>query len=95
MNVVLQVLYIALYCGFILLLARLVADFVRQFAREWEPRRPTIVVLECIYSATDPPLKWLRRHIPPVRILGGAALDLSFLLLIIVVLILISVVAAL
>jgi YggT family protein len=53
-----------------------------------------VVVLESIYTVTDPPLKLLRRWIHPVRI-GGAALDLAFMLLIIIVLILIQVVGAL
>lgn len=92
MSVVWQVLYIVLTCFFIVLLARLVMDWVRQLAREWRPaNRALIVVLECVYTVTDPPLKLLRRFIPPLR-LGGVALDLSFLALIIIVSILISVV---
>jgi YggT family protein len=93
-NVVWQVLYIVLYCFLGILLARLVMDWVRQLARDWQPGRAMIVVLECIYTITDPPLKFLRRHIPPLR-LGSVALDLSFLVLMITVLILISVVEVL
>ncbi|MEY9836013.1 YggT family protein [Streptomyces sp. 846.5] len=91
MNVVWQVLYIVLMVFFVILLARLVMDWVQQLAREWRPGRGMIVVLECIYTVTDPPLKLLRRFIPPLRF-GGVALDLSFLVLIIIVSILISVV---
>ena len=91
MGVVWQVLYIVLMCFFVLLLARMVMDWVQFFARDWRPGRAMVVVLESIYTVTDPPLKLLRRWIPPVRI-GGAALDLAFMLLIIIVLILIQVV---
>ena len=35
-----------------------------------------------MYTLTDPPLKLLRRIIPPLRV-GGVALDLSFLVLLI------------
>ena len=91
MNVVWQVLYIVLMVFFVILLARLVMDWVQQLAREWRPGRGMIVVLECIYTVTDPPLKLLRRYIKPLK-LGGVALDLSFLVLIIIVSILISVV---
>ena len=38
-----------------------------------------LVVLEVVYSITDPPIKALRRVIPPLRI-GSVALDLSFLI---------------
>ena len=53
-----------------------------------------VVVLEGTYTVTDPPLKLLRRFIPPLR-LGGVALDLSFFVLMIIVYILISIVGGL
>ena len=39
------------------------------------------MLLEVVYSITDPPIKALRRVIPPLR-LGNVALDLSFLIVI-------------
>ena len=69
---------------FFVLIARLVLDYVQMFARSWRPTGPVLVLAEVIYTITDPPLKALRRVIPPLRI-GGIALDLSFLVLIIVV----------
>ena len=39
---------------------------------------------EVIYTITDPPLKALRRVIPPLR-LGSITLDLSFLVLVVLV----------
>jgi YggT family protein len=42
-----------------------------------------LVVLEGVYSATDPPVKALRRVIPPLR-LGGVAIDLSFVALLLI-----------
>jgi YggT family protein len=70
--------------AFFLLLARLVFDYVFMFARNWRPSGPIVVLLELIYSVTDPPLKALRRVIPPLR-LGSVSLDLGFLVLIIAV----------
>jgi YggT family protein len=67
---------------FFLLLARLVFDYVFMFARSWRPRGPMVVLLEVIYSATDPPLKALRRVLPPLR-MGSVSFDLGFLVLII------------
>jgi YggT family protein len=94
MGTVLQVIQIALYCFFLVLLFRLVMDYVFQFARSWQPGKAMVVVLEATYTVTDPPLKLLRRFIPPLRF-GGVALDLSFFVLMIIVWILISVVGQL
>ena len=52
------------------------------FARSWSPAGPLLVLLEIVYSITDPPIKALRRVIPPLR-LGSVALDLSFLIVLI------------
>ncbi|AKG42402.1 membrane protein [Streptomyces xiamenensis] len=85
---------IALYCVLGLLLFRLVMDYVFMFARSWQPGRAMVVALEATYTVTDPPLKALRKVIPPLRF-GGVALDLSFFVLMIIVYILINVVAGL
>jgi YggT family protein len=91
MSVFAQVIYVALMVFLIVLIFRLVMDYVFQFARSWQPGKAMVVVLEAAYTVTDPPLKLLRRFIPPLR-LGGVALDLSFFVLMIIVYILISIV---
>ena len=58
---------------------RFVTEWVQVFARSWSPRGALLVALEGVYSVTDPPIKALRRFIPPLRI-GNFALDLSMLL---------------
>ncbi len=58
---------------------RFVTEWVQVFARSWSPRGVLLVALEAVYSVTDPPIKALRRVIPPLRI-GNFALDLSMLL---------------
>jgi YggT family protein len=58
---------------------RFVTEWVQVFARSWSPRGALLVALEAVYSVTDPPIKALRRVIPPLRI-GNFALDLSMLL---------------
>ena len=84
------VLYYALFFFWLLLLARIVAEMVRSFARQWVPVGPSAVALEVIFTVTDPPVKLLRRVIPVVRI-GGVGLDLSIMVLLLVVFILMSV----
>ena len=61
---------------------RFVIDWVQVFARSWVPRGPLLVLLEIVYSVTDPPIKALRRVVPPLRI-GNFALDLSFIMVMI------------
>lgn len=78
----------------VLLLARLVFEYVFLFARDFRPTGVLLVVVEVIYTITDPPVKLFRRFIPPLR-MGGIALDLSFMVLMLLVLILINVVAPL
>ena len=79
-----QVLELILWLFFVLLIARLVLDYVQMFARSWRPSGPLLVVAEIVYTITDPPLRALRKVIPPLRI-GSVSLDLSFLVLIVLV----------
>ena len=84
MGIVFGLVYIVLLLFLVALIVRLVFDWVQMFAREWRPRGPALVVAHAVYSVTDPPLKVLRRLIPPLR-LGGISLDLGFLILFIAV----------
>ena len=93
MQILGQLIYVLLWIFLVLLFVRLVVDWVQFFARSWEPSGILLVVLEGVYTATDPPLKALRRVIPPLR-LGGFALDLSFLLLIVIIYVLQALVVA-
>ena len=74
----------------VILVGRMIFGWVQVFAREWRPTGILLVLAEAIYTVTDPPLKFLRRFIPPLRI-GMVAMDLSFMVLFIVVLILLEV----
>lgn len=94
MLIVKAVLTYALYFFLLLLIGRLVFEYVQMFARSWRPTGFVLVLAEAVYTTTDPPLKLLRRYIPPLR-LGSVAIDLSFMVLVIVVLILIQVVSIL
>ena len=73
----------------VLLFVRLIVDWIQMFARQWTPHGPVLVVLEGVYTATDPPVKALRKVLPPLR-LGGVAIDLSFVALLLICYILLS-----
>jgi YggT family protein len=73
------ILYGLVWAFIALLWVRFVVDWVQVFARRWSPSGVLLVVLEAVYTITDPPIKALRKVIPPLR-LGSIMLDLSFLL---------------
>ncbi len=83
--------YLLLFAFWVVLLARIVAETVRSFAREWAPSGAVAVGLEVVFTVTDPPVKGLRRVVPSVP-LGGARLDVSIMVLLLVVYILMAVV---
>jgi YggT family protein len=90
---VLQIVHGALWVFIALMWIRFVVDWVQIFARSWAPSGFLLVVLEFVYSLTDPPIKALRRVIPPLRI-GTIAIDLSFIIVMIVAYVLLSIVGS-
>lgn len=75
-----QFLYDLIYLAIIFVIARFVVDWVQLLARQWHPRGFVAVLCEVIFSVTDPPLRALRKVIPPIR-LGGVMLDVSAMVL--------------
>ena len=93
MNYVGQVTHGILWLFIALLWVRFVFDWVQVFARDWRPRGVLLVMLEVVYSITDPPILLVRRYVPPLR-LGAIQLDLAFILVLISVYLLRSLNAA-
>jgi YggT family protein len=90
MQILKDVLYYVLAIYLVVLIGRMIFGWIQVFAREWRPSGVVLVLAETIFTLTDPPLKFLRRYIPPLR-LGTVAMDLSYMVLFIVVLILLQV----
>mgnify|MGYP000892086046 CR=1 FL=1 len=90
MSAVGQVLATVLWLYWLVMIGRLILDLVQVFAREWRPSGVLLIIAEAIYTITDPPLRLLRRVIPPIR-LGTVQFDLAFLILLIALQILINV----
>ncbi len=90
MYVVGSIIHVILFVFIALMWVRFIVDWVMVFARQWQPTGPLLVVLEVVYSITDPPIKALRKVIPPLR-LGNFALDLSFLLVLVIAWVLLNV----
>ena len=62
------------------LLGRLIFDYVKMFSRTWRPKGIILYFVEAIYTITDPPMKFVGRFVPPLR-LGAISLDMSFIVL--------------
>jgi YggT family protein len=84
LGIVKIVLFYVLSIYLVILLGRLIFSWIQTFSRSWAPSGPLLIVAEVVFTATDPPLRFLRRYIPAVR-LGTVALDLSFMVLFFVV----------
>jgi len=71
------VLYFALLIYFFTMWGRFVLDLVQSVSRGWRPRGAVLVLAEVAYTVTDPPIRFFRRILPPLR-LGPVALDFGW-----------------
>jgi len=85
MNLIALVTYWALQVYFLVLVGRFILDLVLSVNPSWRPKGPVLVVAEIAFTLTDPPLKFLRRFIPPLR-LGMFSIDLAWTVLLLGVL---------
>ena len=86
-----QTVYLVLYAVYLMLFARFTMSWVLQYGRRWNPGRAAAASLEVVWSVTDPPLKALRRVIPPLRV-GTVSVDLSAIVLLLILFVLTNVV---
>ncbi len=90
MSIVFQLLAIVVFCFLVLLCARIVVGLITMLARDWRPTGPIVVALEGVFTLTDPPLRTVRRVVPPLT-LGSIRLDLAFMIVFFVTYILFTV----
>ena len=69
------------------LFARVILDWIQFFARGWRPSGILLVVANVLYALTDPPIRWIGRYVPPLRVGGGMAIDVGFMVLFLVLII--------
>jgi YggT family protein len=94
MSAVWQILGTVLWLYWLTFIARLILDLVQAFSRSWRPTGFILIITEFVFTITDPPLKFLRRFIKPIR-LGNFSFDLAFLIVLVALNILIGVVQGL
>ena len=90
-SVLASIVHLVLLVYILALFARLILDYIPMFNREWRPKGFGLVAAEAVYTVTDPPIRFFRRIIPPLRI-GQLSLDFGFALTLLVVLILMNIV---
>jgi YggT family protein len=93
-HLVATIAYIALLVFFLLMWARFVLDLTQSVSRSFRPRGGVLLLAEATYTVTDPPIKAIRRVLPPIR-LGSVALDFGWSIVMLAVVILMSVASAL
>ena len=81
-----NILYAALLIYLLAMWARFILDLVRMFNHAWRPSGVGLVAAEAVYYLTDPPIRFFRRVLPPVRV-GRAALDFGWTLTMLCVLV--------
>ena len=69
------------------LFARVILDWVPIFVRGWRPRGILLVLANVLYALTDPPIRWIGRYVPPLRVGGGMAIDVGFMVLFLVLIV--------
>ena len=94
MSLILGILSFALLLYFFVMWGRFVFDIVQAYNRSWRPRGAMLVVADVVYTLTDPPIRFVRRLLPPMR-MGPVALDFGWTIVMLVVIILRVIVNAL
>ncbi|WP_025133662.1 YggT family protein [Leucobacter sp. PH1c] len=89
--VLLLVLRIALRVYTLVLWARFILDWVTVLNRNFRPRGAFAVIVELVYTITDPPIRMFRRLLPPIR-LGQVSIDLGWMLTMLVCIILLAII---
>jgi YggT family protein len=91
---VLIIVYWAILILWLLFIARLVLDLIQAFSPRWRPQGVMLIVAETIYTPTDPPLRAMRRLIPPLPV-GGMRIDLAFIIITLLLIVALQLVGAL
>lgn len=94
MGLIALVLYWLLEAYFFVLIGRFIIDLVLSLNGTWRPKGLLVILVESIYTVTDPPLKAIRRFVPALR-LGPVQIDLAWTVLFIAVVFIQGLVASL
>lgn len=92
-SIIASIVYFFLVLYLVALWIRFALDLAVVLARSWRPRGPVLVIAEAVYTITDPPIRAIRKFVPPLR-LGGASLDFAWTIVMLAVIVLMTIVSA-
>ena len=75
------ILYAALGLYSLIVVIRIIVEMVQSFSKQFDPPSWFMVVAEGMFVVTDPPVKFFRKLIPPMRMSGGIGIDVSVIVL--------------
>lgn len=87
MSIVGLVLYWALQIFFYAMIGRFIGDLVMSANPSWRPKGILLPIMDFAYTLTDPPIRFVRKFVPPLK-LGPIALDLAWTIVLFAVIIL-------
>nr|WP_271207118.1 YggT family protein [Curtobacterium pusillum] len=90
-SAIFTILYFLLLLYFFVMWGRFALDMVQAYNRSWRPRGGLLVVSEVVYTVTDPPIRTVRKALPPLR-MGPVALDFGWTIVMLVVIIAMTIV---
>lgn len=93
-SVIAGIAYLVLLAYFFVMWVRFIIDLAQNFSRNWRPHGFGLVLAEIVYTLTDPPIRVVRKVVPPFRI-GVAALDFSWSIVMLVIIVLMYIALAL
>jgi YggT family protein len=71
------IIYVIVSLFIVLMWVRFAFDLAPLFSRDWRPRGALLVIAEFVFTVTDPPVKAVRKAVPPLRT-SGAVIDFSW-----------------
>jgi len=89
-SVVFWIVYSVLWVFMLIMWVRLIFDLIMNFNRGWRPTGVAVLIAEVAFTVTDPPIKAVRRVVPPLR-LGDLTLDFAWTIVLLAAIILSSV----
>lgn len=72
-----SILWTILWLYSALMWIRFIVEWVQQVAPQWRPRGIVLLIAETAFTVTDPPIKFVRRFVKPLRI-GAVAIDFAW-----------------
>ena len=78
MNLVIGLAQTALFFYWLVLIGRIAYSWIMAMSPQWRPKGPALILVEIIYTLTDPPLRLFRTFMPTFQV-GQFRIDTAML----------------